>query len=256
MTRIFGLLYGLIAYAAFNAVSIYGVGFLGGFLTPTQLDGPATRPLGVALAIDFALLAAFAIQHSGMARPTFKRWWTRIVPASVERSTYVLISSLMMVALYVWWQPIGPVLWRAPDGLARDAVIGLFLLGWAILVYSTFLIDHFDLLGLKQVWGRLTGAAPRVQQLHTPSLYRLVRHPLYVGWLTIFWAAPIMTVAHLVFSLGTTAYILVAIQLEERNLVDEFGAGYIEYRRRTPMLIPRLWPRREPRPTVVKRRVA
>lgn len=254
MTRFAGLLYGLLAYAAFNLVSIYGVGFLGGFLTPTQIDAPPHSPLGFALAVDLGLLAVFAIQHSVMARPAFKRWWTRVVPESMERSTYVLVSSLLLAALFAWWQPIGGEIWRAPDGLAREAVIGLFLFGWAILIYATFLIDHFDLFGLKQVWN--AGGERRTSRFFTPSLYRLVRHPLYVGWLVIFWAAPVMTVAHLIFSLGCTLYILAAIQLEERDLVDTFGAAYVEYRRRTPMLIPRLWPKREVPPAEIKRRAA
>jgi len=246
MTRFFGFLYGVIAYAVFLAIGPYALGFILGVGTPTMLDGPVRSPLPIALAIDVALLGAFAIQHSGMARPAFKRWWTRIVPESVERSTYVMVSNLLMIALFAWWQPIGPVLWRAPDGWPRNALIGLNLLGWVILLWSTFLIDHFDLFGLKQVWLKLTGRAPRQPRFHTPVLYRLVRHPLYVGWLTIFWAAPVMTLAHLVFCLGTTGYILIAIQLEERDLVDVFGASYVEYRRRTPMLIPRLGRRAGP----------
>ena len=189
------------------------------------------------------LLGLFAIQHSVMARPAFKRWWTRLVPEAVERSTYVLLSSLALVALFAWWQPIGGTIWNA-TGAARTAVIALYLLGWALLLYTTFLIDHFDLFGLKQVWRRLTGAPYQPPQFYTPSLYRIVRHPLYIGWLTIFWAAPTMTLAHLVFALATTAYILIAIQLEERDLVDAFGERYVTYRRDTPMLIPRLRRRR------------
>jgi protein-S-isoprenylcysteine O-methyltransferase Ste14 len=184
------------------------------------------------------------VQHSVMARPAFKRWWTRLVPEAVERSTYVLLSSLALLAMFLFWEPIGGVIWSAPDGLARNAVIGLYLFGWGLLLYSTFLIDHFDLFGLKQVWRRLKGGAYREPEFYTPSLYRLVRHPLYVGWLIIFWAAPTMTVAHLVFAIGTTAYILIAIQLEERDLVATFGERYLAYRRTTPMLVPRLWPRR------------
>lgn len=240
MTRLLGFLYGVLCYAMFQAVVLYAIGFILGVLTPTTLDAPARSPLPVALAIDIGLLGLFAVQHSGMARPAFKRWWTRIVPASVERSTYVLISNLLMVAFFAWWQPIGPELWRAPDGWPRMTLIALNLAGWALLLYSSFLIDHFDLFGLKQVWLNLTRGEPRSPRFHTPSLYRLVRHPLYVGWLTIFWAAPVMSVGHLVFALGCTAYILMAIQLEERDLVDVFGASYVEYRRRTPMLIPRL----------------
>jgi protein-S-isoprenylcysteine O-methyltransferase Ste14 len=236
--------YGIVSYGVFLGAFVYAIGFIGGFLTPTRLDGVARRPLLQALAIDLGLLGVFAIQHSVMARPAFKRWWTRFVPEPVERSTYVLLSSLALVALFLWWEPIGGIVWDAPAGLARDGVIALYLLGWALLLYSTFLIDHFDLFGLKQVWRRLTGQSYRPPQFYTPGLYKLVRHPLYVGWLTIFWAVPTMTIAHLVFALATTAYILIAIQLEERDLVSAFGDTYVSYRRRTPMLVPRLWTRR------------
>jgi methanethiol S-methyltransferase len=244
MSRLFIFLYGILSYVVFLGVFVYGIGFIGGFFTPTMLDAAPTRPLGEALAIDLGLLAAFALQHSGMARPAFKRWWTRIVPEAAERSTYVLLSSLALVALYILWQPIGGVIWTAPAGLARNTVIGLYLFGWLLLLYTTFLIDHFDLFGLAQVWRHVRGQSYRPPQFHTPSLYRVVRHPLYIGWITLFWAAPVMTVAHLVFALMTTAYILIAIQLEERDLVDAFGSDYVAYRRRTPMIVPRLWPAR------------
>ena len=234
------LAYGILSYGLMLAVFIYAIGFIGGFLTPTTLDGPASGPLWEALAIDLGLLGLFAVQHSVMARPTFKRWWTRFVPEAIERSTYVLFSSVLLVALFAWWQPIGGIVWDAPAGLARGAVITLYLFGWALLLYTTFLIDHFDLFGLKQVWRRSKGAKYVPPQFYTPGLYKIVRHPLYIGWLTIFWAAPTMTVAHLVFAVATTAYILIAIQLEERNLVDAFGERYVTYRRNTPMLIPRL----------------
>lgn len=247
MSRIATVVYGVLCYAVFLAVFVYAIGFIGGFLTPTTLDGPPTRPLWQALAIDLGLLAAFAVQHSGMARPAFKRWWTRYVPEPVERSTYVLVSSLLLVGLFVLWQPIGGVVWRVADGWPHTVVLGLYLSGWALLLYATFLIDHFDLFGLKQVWRRLRGDSYRPPQFHTPSLYKVVRHPLYVGWLTIFWSATTMTVAHLVFAVMTTAYILIAIQFEERDLAAAFDE-YAEYRRRTPMLIPRLWPARRQAP--------
>lgn len=238
------LAYGIISYGVFLGVFVYAVGFIGGFLTPTRLDGTPSRPLWQALAIDLGLLGLFAIQHSVMARPAFKRWWTRFVPEAVERSTYVLLSSLALVALFLFWEPMGGIVWDAPAGPVRGTVIALYLLGWALLLYTTFLIDHFDLFGLKQVWRRSKGAEYVPPQFYTPSLYKIVRHPLYIGWLTIFWAAPTMTVAHLVFAIATTAYILIAIQLEERDLVAAFGNRYVTYRRSTPMLIPRLWPRR------------
>jgi len=244
MARVGIFIYGLLSYPVFLAVFVYAIGFIGGFLTPTTLDAAADRPLAEALAIDLGLLAAFAIQHSVMARPAFKRWWTRVVPEAAERSTYVLASSLALVALFIYWEPIGGLIWSVPEGTARTAVIALYAFGWMLLLYTTFLIDHFDLFGLAQVWRNLVGKNYRPPQFRTPSLYRLVRHPLYIGWLIIFWAAPTMTVAHLLFAVMTTAYILIAIQLEERDLVDAFGTDYVAYRRHTPMLIPRLWPSR------------
>jgi protein-S-isoprenylcysteine O-methyltransferase Ste14 len=243
MSRIGIFAYGILSYLVFLAVFLYGIGFIGGFVTPTSLDGVPTSSLGHALTIDLSLLAAFALQHSGMARPAFKRWWKRFVPEAAERSTYVLLSSLALVALYIFWQPIGGVVWSAPSGLARNIVIGLYLFGWLLLLYTTFLIDHFDLFGLKQVWRRLSNKTYRDPVFRTPSLYKVVRHPLYIGWLMIFWAAPVMTAAHLLFALATTAYILIAIRFEERDLVSAFGNTYVDYRARTPMLIPRLWSR-------------
>jgi protein-S-isoprenylcysteine O-methyltransferase Ste14 len=244
MSRVGIFSYGLLSYVVFLGVFVYAIGFIGGFLTPTLLDGVSKRPLIEALAIDLGLLAAFALQHSIMARPAFKRWWTRIVPEAAERSTYVLASSLALVALFLYWEPIGGIVWKIPEGAARTAVIGLYGFGWLLLLYTTFLIDHFDLFGLAQVWRRLTGKTYRPPQFKTPSLYRLVRHPLYIGWLIIFWAAPTMTVAHLVFAVMTTAYILIAIRFEERDLIDAFGSEYVSYRKRTPMIVPRLWPSR------------
>lgn len=252
MSRFFALAYGVAAYAVFLGVFLYAIGFIGGFVTPTALDAPPTRPLLEALAIDLALLAAFAVQHSGMARPAFKRWWTRIVPEPIERATYVLVTSLLLVGLFVLWQPIGGVIWKA-EGAVRTAVIGLYLFGWALLLYTTFLIDHFDLFGLKQVWRQFQGQTYRPPQFHTPSLYKVMRHPLYIGWLVIFWAAPIMTVAHLVFAVMTTAYILIAIQFEERDLAAAFPE-YADYRRRTGMLWPKF--RSAPPPAEIRRQRA
>ncbi len=243
MSRISIFLYGVVSYLVFFAVFLYGIGFIGGFLTPTLLDGVPRTSFTMALMVDLALLAAFALQHSGMARPAFKRWWTKIVPEEAERSTYVLVSSLALVVLYIYWEPIGGVIWSL-NGAARSAVIALYLMGWVLLLYTTFLIDHFDLFGLKQVWRRLSNKAYRAPTFRTPSLYKLVRHPLYIGWLTIFWSAPTMTVAHLIFALGTTGYILIAIRWEENDLVSAFGNTYVDYRARTPMLIPRIRARR------------
>jgi protein-S-isoprenylcysteine O-methyltransferase Ste14 len=245
MSRIGIFAYGVVSYLVFFGAFLYGIGFIGGFLTPTTLDSSPGVPLGQALLVDLGLLTAFAIQHSGMARPAFKRWWTRIIPQAAERSTYVLLSSLALVALYIFWEPIGGMVWSAPNGVIRESVIGSYLFGWALLLYVTFLIDHFDLFGLKQVWRRLCSKTYRDPVFRTPSLYKLVRHPLYIGWLIIFWAAPTMTIAHLIFAIVTTAYILIAIRWEEQDLQSAFGEVYVDYKARTPMLVPRLRLRRK-----------
>jgi protein-S-isoprenylcysteine O-methyltransferase Ste14 len=249
MSRIAIFAYGISSYLIFLVVFLYAVGFIGGFATPTTLDGVPQVPLLHALLVDLGLLSAFALQHSGMARPAFKRWWTRIVPEAAERSTYVLLSSLALIALFVCWEPIGGVVWNAPAGAARNVIIALYLFGWALLLYTTFLIDHFDLFGLKQAWRRLGNKIYRAPVFRTPSLYKLVRHPLYIGWLTIFWAAPRMTAAHLLFATICTAYILIAIRWEERDLESAFGEVYADYKNRTPMLVPQLWPRRKTQST-------
>jgi len=244
MKRVAILAYGVVCYAVFFATFLYAVGFVGGFAVPTALDGPAEGPLWRALLIDLGLLALFAVQHSVMARPGFKRLWTRIVPEPAERSTYVLFSSLALIAMFVRWQPIGGSIWSIADPLGRAVAYGLFAFGWALVLVATFLINHFDLFGLRQVWLYFRGKPCTPLGFVTPGPYKLVRHPLYVGWLFAFWATPEMTTAHLVFALMTTAYILIAIQLEERDLVRHLGARYAAYRREVPMLIPRLRPRR------------
>ena len=242
MRRFSILMYGVLSYAVFFASFLYAIGFVGNFATPTTLDGEPTRPLVEALLINLGLLAAFALQHSAMARPAFKRRWTRIIPAAAERSTYVLFSSLLMFGLFAFWQPMGGEIWNVSDSFGRGILYGLYAFGWALLLYSTFVINHFDLFGLRQVWLEFRGR-PYTKLLFTePVLYRMVRHPLYVAWTVIFWATPTMTVAHLVFAVMTTAYMLVAIQLEERDLIDEHGEAYQAYRRRVPMMIPRLRP--------------
>jgi protein-S-isoprenylcysteine O-methyltransferase Ste14 len=248
MVRRFLLLtYGLLSYLLFLATFLYTVGFIGGFLTPTQLDGPRQGSLAAALAIDCGLLVLFALQHSGMARPRFKRWLTRFVPALAERSTYVLLSSAALLLLFWQWRSLGGVVWEVPGEAARVAVLALYAAGWLIVLVATFLINHFDLFGLRHVWLAFRGAPYTPLQFTTPGPYRLVRHPLYVGWLTVFWAAPTMTAAHLLFAVGTTAYILAAIRWEERDLVAAHPE-YAAYRRRVPMLLPRLWVRPSPRP--------
>jgi protein-S-isoprenylcysteine O-methyltransferase Ste14 len=238
MARIAIFGFGILSYLVFLGVFLYAIGFVGGFWTPTTLDAAPQMPVWQAILIDLGLLAAFAVQHSGMARPAFKRWWAKILPPAAERSMYVLLSSLALVLLFVLWQPIGSVIWDAPDGWARTAVLAIYFFGWALLLYATFAIDHFELFGLTQVWLALRGGGEPAASFRTPALYRAVRHPIYVGWLIIFWAAPTMTAAHLVFAVMTTAYILIAIQLEERDLIAQFGDQYVQYRRRVPMLIP------------------
>jgi protein-S-isoprenylcysteine O-methyltransferase Ste14 len=229
--------YGVVSYALFFGSFVYAIGFIGGFGVPTGLDGEPVVPLGKALLIDTLLLGAFAVQHSVMARPGFKRWWTRIVPPAAERSTYVLFSSLLLIALFAHWQPIGGVVWSVQDPIAQAVLYGVFALGWLTVLVATFLINHFDLFGLRQVWLQLVDRPYTPLSFGTPWLYRYVRHPLYVGWFMAFWATPHMTAAHLLFAVATTAYILIAIQLEERDLM-KFHPEYADYRRRVPMLIP------------------
>jgi protein-S-isoprenylcysteine O-methyltransferase Ste14 len=236
--RIAFFAYGTLCYLAFLASFLYALGFVGGFLVPTTLDGAATMPFGRALAIDLGLLALFAVQHSAMARKGFKERWTRIVPAPVERSTYVLFSSAALAALFFFWQPLGGVVWEVASPLGRTLAWSAFGFGWALVLVATFLINHFELFGLSQVWHHLRGKQLHPPAFVTPGPYKLVRHPLYLGWLFAFWSTPRMTGAHLVFAIMTTAYILVAIWLEERDLVRDHGADYERYRRRVPMLIP------------------
>jgi len=237
MKRLSIFVYGVVCYIASLATLLYTVGFLGDLWVPTSLDSSGAAPLATALLIDVALVTLFALQHSVMARPTFKRWWTRIVPESAERSTYMLFACLALIALFLLWQPVGGLIWKVASPIGRALLYGAFALGWALLLLSTFLLNHFDLFGLRQVWLQLTGKPYQSLQFGTPALYRYVRHPLYVGWLLTFWAAPTMTIAHLVFALTSSAYILIAIRLEEHNLIA-VHPQYQDYRRRVPMLLP------------------
>lgn len=239
MKRTLVLLYGIASYAVFFATFLYAFGFVGNLFVPKSMDSAATLPFGEALLVNLGLLALFAVQHSVMARPAFKRWWTRFVPEPAERSTYTLFSSLALIALFMFWQPMGGVVWHVTEPFAAGVLHGLYVFGWLLVLVSTFLINHFDLFGLRQVWLHFRGKPYTPLQFRTPGPYRWVRHPLYVGWLFAFWATPTMTVAHLVFALMTTAYILVAIQLEERDLADAHPE-YEDYRRRVPMLVPGL----------------
>lgn len=236
-SRLTAFLYGVVGYLFFLAAFLYAVGFLGNFLVPKSIDSGAESPFVQALAINVALLGVFAVQHSIMARQWFKSAWTRIVPRPVERSTYVLLSSLALLLLFWKWQPMGGVIWNAESTLGRVVLNVPFAAGWVIVLVSTFLINHFDLFGLRQVWLYLRGKPYTPLGFRAPALYRYVRHPLYVGWLLVFWSAPVMTAAHLVFAIATTAYILLAIQFEERDLARLHGE-YAEYRRRVPMIVP------------------
>lgn len=240
MKRIAAFTYGVICYAIFFGTFLYAIGFVGDLFVPKSIDSAPEGPLGQALLIDALLLGLFAVQHSVMARPAFKRWWTRFVPKPVERSTYVLFSSLALIALFAWWQPIGGVIWHVQDQVGQAVLYGLCTLGWGLVLVATFLINHFDLFGLRQVWLYLRGKEYRALTFVTPGPYRHVRHPIYVGFIIAFWATPTMTAAHLFFALLTTAYILIGIRLEERDLVTYHGARYSEYSKQVPMLVPRL----------------
>lgn len=237
--RISIFLYGVVSYAVFFATFLYAIGFIGNLWVPKAIDVAPTVPLATALLTNLGLLGLFAVQHSVMARPAFKRWWTRFVPEAAERSTYVLLSSLALIALFAFWQPMGGVVWEIGSPLARALIHGVYALGWVLVLVSTFLINHFDLFGLRQVWLHLRGVPYSPLRFGTPWLYRYVRHPLYVGWFLAFWATPDMSITHLVFALATSAYILVAIRFEERDLVAAHPE-YERYRREVPMLVPRL----------------
>jgi methanethiol S-methyltransferase len=239
MKRLSILIYGVICYAIFFGTFLYAAGFVGGIGVPKSIDSEPVPTLGYALLVNLGLLGLFAVQHSVMARPAFKRWWTRIVPKPAERSTYVLFSSLALIALFAFWQPIGGIVWSVGDPAARIALYSLFVFGWTLVLVSTFLINHFDLFGLRQVWLHFRGREYTPLPFRTPGPYKLIRHPLYLGWLIAFWATPVMTVAHLVFALATTAYILIAIRFEEHDLVDAHPE-YEAYRSEVPMLVPRV----------------
>jgi methanethiol S-methyltransferase len=237
MGRVIAFIYGIVAYAVFFATFLYAAGFVGNLLVPKSLDGAPVGPLTASLLINLGLLALFAVQHSVMARPGFKRVWTRMVPQAVERSTYVLASSLALILLFWQWRPLGGVVWDVQDPIGRAVLYAGFAFGWLLVLATTFLINHFDLFGLRQVWLHLRGRPYQPLAFTTPGPYRLVRHPLYVGWLFAFWSTPTMTATHLLFAVVTTAYILVAIRFEERDLVAAHPE-YASYRSRVPMLVP------------------
>lgn len=237
MQRVLVFVYGVVAYVMFFATFCYAIGFVGNLFVPKAIDSAPQVPFIQALLVNVGLLGLFAVQHSVMARPFFKRWVTRRIPQSAERSTFVLAASVALIVLYTFWQPMGGVVWSVENRHAQILLHVVFAFGWLQVLVSTFLINHFDLFGLRQVWLNLRKQPYTNLKFGTPVLYRLVRHPLYLGFILGFWATPVMTAAHLVFAVTTTAYILIAIQLEERDLMAAHPE-YLDYRKQVPMIIP------------------
>jgi methanethiol S-methyltransferase len=236
--RIIALLYGIAAYVVFFVTFLCAIGFVEGMVVPKTIDDGSTAPTSQALIVNLVLMSIFAVQHSVMARPQFKQWWTRFVPPSVERATYVLLASLALALLLWQWQPMPEPVWQITDPHIAMALTCLSFAGWLIVLTSTFLINHFELFGLHQVANNLVGREMPSPRFRTPLFYHFVRHPIYLGFIIAFWATPIMTVGHLLFAAVTTAYIFVGIWLEERDLIGVFGDEYRRYRERVSMLLP------------------
>jgi len=241
MGRILAFLYGSVAYLVFLGTFLYAIGFVTGLVVPKTVDTGLVAPIGEAIVVNILLLSLFAVQHSVMARKPFKRWWAQFVPIAIERSTYVLLASLALILLFWQWRAMPSIVWQVSNPMAAMAMLGLSLFGWFVVLLSTFLINHFELFGLQQVILNLAGKAGSEPRFKSPMLYKLVRHPIYLGFIIAFWAAPVMTAGHLLFALVTTAYILVGIALEERDLIELFGDEYRRYRQRVAMLVPIWW---------------
>jgi protein-S-isoprenylcysteine O-methyltransferase Ste14 len=237
------MLYGGVAYSIFLIAFLYAIVFVGNLPAPKTIDSGTPGALLPSLIVNTLLLGLFAIQHSVMARPAFKRWWTRFVPHSIERSTFVLLASLALLLLYWQWRPLTSVVWSVENAFGVITLNTISGIGWALVLISTFLINHFELFGLRQVFARLRGVALPEARFKAPSLYKSVRHPIYLGFLLAFWATPHMTSGHLLFAIGTTGYILIGIRLEERDLIAQFGEQYRNYRKQVSMLIPMPWRR-------------
>jgi protein-S-isoprenylcysteine O-methyltransferase Ste14 len=251
--RIVAPLYGATCYAIFFGTFLYLIGFVGNFAVPKTIDSGETGSLAVAFVVNLGLLLLFGVQHSVMARPGFKAVFTRIVPRAIERSTYVLASSFVLILMFWQWRPMPTSVFELDGELARSAAIGIYLLGYGIVLFSTFLIDHFDLFGLRQVALRAAGQPYTEKRFKTPALYQFIRHPLYLGWIVTFWATPVLSTGHLLFASVMTAYILVAIPFEERDLASQLGEPYRSWRARTPAFVPRIGRARGQQPSGVVR---